>query len=252
MTSRGWFSPIIVVTAALAAGCAPSIRSERDDNIPIPQGATWAWANVASAAQDTGAARRYIPRRYTSNEVDPIVQQRFRRAIESAMRAKGLRRAEDTAQADFVLGFSFEGTDAYRRPAVAPVVGFGYYGGGYRPWGFGAPWGFYRPWGYYGPWGGPWGWGLSFAAYPAYGYGAAMPYGGGEVLSGRMAGGDAAPAERRGNGLDRPLPWRGARPARPAAGESAGNRQPGVRDAALTGSPTSFPSSRPPAPRAGR
>jgi len=180
MTSRSWYGPFIVVTAAfLAAGCAPTVRSERDDNIPIPQGATWAWANAAAqAAQDTGASRRYIPQRFTSGAEDPIVQQRFRRAIEAAMRAKGFRRAEDTAQADFVLGFSFDGTDAYRHPAVAPVVGFGYYGGWYRPWGFGAPWGFYRPWGYYGPWGGPWGWGLSFAAYPAYGYGAAMPYGG--------------------------------------------------------------------------
>lgn len=186
MTSRGWFSPFIVVTAALAAGCAPTVRSERDDNIPIPQGATWAWANAAVAAtvHDTDASRRYIPQRFTSGTVDPIVQQRFRRAIEAAMRAKGFRRADDTAQADFVLGFSFDGTDAYRRPGVAPLVGFGYYGGFYRgglyrPWGFGAPFGFYRPWGFYGPWGGPWGWGLSFAAYPAYGYGAAMPDGDG-------------------------------------------------------------------------
>ena len=176
MTSRGWLSPIVVVTAALAAGCAPSIRSERDDAIPLPQGATWAWRSVAAASvRDSGAARRYIPQRFTSSVVDPIVQQRFRRAIEAAMRAKGFRRADDTAQADFVLGLSFDDAQAYRRPVVPPAVGFGYYGGWYgggwyRPWGFGAPWGLYRPWGYYGPWGGPWGWGLSFAAYPAYGY----------------------------------------------------------------------------------
>ena len=172
-TSR-LFVPIVVVAgAALAAGCAPSIRSERDENIPVPQGATWAWSGGGgAAARDTASQRRYIPRRFESGSFDPIAEQRFRRAIETAMRARGFHKAEDSTQADFLLAYSFSGTEAYRHPAVATSVGFAYYGGWYRPWGLFRPYGFYRPWGFY-----PWGWGLNFAAFPAYGYAAAYPYG---------------------------------------------------------------------------
>jgi Domain of unknown function (DUF4136) len=179
ITHRLFGATVVVAGAALAVACAPTIRSERDENIPVPQGATWAWAGATTAAHDTAARDRYIPNRFAAGSTDPIVQQRFRRAIGAAMLARGFRKADDSSQADFLVSFSLDGTDAYRRPVVATTaVGFGFYGGGfgYRPWGFGRPFGFYRPWGYY-----PWGWSFGFAgypAYPAYGYASsAYPYG---------------------------------------------------------------------------
>jgi hypothetical protein len=175
-TPRLFGATCVVASAALVAACAPSIRSERDENIPVPQGATWAWSGAGSAAaRDTGAGRAYIPSRYESGPFDAIVQQRFRRAIATALQARGFRKADDSAQADFLVSFSFGGTDVYRHPAVATTVGFGYYGGwwGYRPWGIARPWGFYRPWGWY-----PWGWGFGVAVYPGYGYApVGYPYG---------------------------------------------------------------------------
>ena len=169
MIQRRLSLPVILVAgAALATGCAPSIRSERDENIPIPQGATWAWSGQdAAPAGDTGTARRYIAGRYAAGSFDAIVQQRFRRAIETALRERGFHKADDAAQADFLVGFSFDGADAVRHPAVATTVGVGFYGGYYRPFGFYRPWRFDRPWGW-----APWGWGFAFAPYPLYGYGA--------------------------------------------------------------------------------
>jgi hypothetical protein len=175
ITRRLFGATMLVAGAALAAACAPSIRSERDENIPVPQGATWAWGGGGGGApRDTAVRGRYIPDHLAAGSFDAIVQQRFRRAIGAAMQARGFRRADDSAQADFLVTFSLGGSDVVRHPAVATTVGVGFYGGyGYRPWGFGRPWGFYRPWGWY-----PWGWSFGFAGYPAYGYAAsAYPYG---------------------------------------------------------------------------
>ncbi len=178
---------VIVASLGLAAGCAPSIRSERDANIPVPQGATWAWAATGAATYgDTTVRGRYIPNRYTYATADPIVRQRFLRAIDGAMEAKGFHRVGDTAQADFILSLSLDDQPAYAHGGTATAVGVGYYGGwggwgwGYRPFGFYRPWGLYRPWGFYQPWGwgwSPWGWGFGLAAFPAYGYYAEPAYG---------------------------------------------------------------------------
>lgn len=151
---------------ALVAACASGIRSERDEAIPVPRGATWAWGRAGSQP-DTG---RYI-RRAPSAMADPIVQQRFRRAFESAMGARGFRQVADSEQPDFILSYSIEpgaGGDAGGARAAASsmaAVGIGWgwgwgYGGWpglYRPLGYYRPWGFARPWGLYQPWG--WGWG---------------------------------------------------------------------------------------------
>ena len=127
------------------ASCGPTIRSDRDENIPVPQGATWAWA-----APEMGARAHRGPA-----PAGEIVQQRFQRAIESAMEAKGYRQVGDTSQADFVLSFGpgeppSDGRRAYRGGAVVAV---GFSGGwAYRPWGLGR-FGFYHPWGSYQPFG---------------------------------------------------------------------------------------------------
>ncbi len=133
--------------AALAslAACGPTIRSDRDENVPVPQGSTWAWA-----APDTSARAPRGP-----SPVGEIVQQRFERAIETAMQAKGYHLVRDTSQADFLLSFGFGGPayDGRRYAHAAPVVAVGVAGGwGYRPWGFGR-FGFFPPWGFYEPWG---------------------------------------------------------------------------------------------------
>ena len=38
MTPRLFGATIVVASAALAAACAPAIRSERDEDIPVPIG----------------------------------------------------------------------------------------------------------------------------------------------------------------------------------------------------------------------
>jgi hypothetical protein len=164
------FSRIFVTVFGLVsvASCASGIRSDRDESIPVPQGSTWGWASP-----DTLSRGERGP-----SPVSEIVQQRFRRAIEAAMLAKGYHQAADAAEADFVLSARFgeprEGVPARRNTAVVVGVSTGW---GYRPWGFGR-FGFYRPWGPYEPWGfyQPWGWGFYGAPVwggfgPAYGPG---------------------------------------------------------------------------------
>ncbi len=137
------------------AACGPTMHSDRDLSVPVPQGATWAWVT------DTGSAAASAP-------VGEIVAQRFRRAIAAAMEGKGYREAGDTAGAEFLLSLRFADPmrdhPPVRRGGAAVAVGFssgwGYpaFGrfGFYRPWGFYSPWAFYQPWGFYGfpAWGG--------------------------------------------------------------------------------------------------
>jgi hypothetical protein len=144
------FSVLGTGLLALAA-CGPTIRADRDESVPVPRGATWAWGAAEAGARDTGASYRRA-----ASPVSEIVQQRFQRAIDAAMEAKGYRQVGDTAQADFVLTTRFGGRPVGGAPAHAyssAVVGVGFGGGwGYRPFGFGR-FGFYRPWGFYQPWG---------------------------------------------------------------------------------------------------
>lgn len=139
---------------SLAAACASRISSDRDETIPIPQGATWAWSAREAAA-------RYDDDPTSHNE---IVAQRFRRAMEGAMQARGFQKVEDASQADFLLSFRFGGAERQPRARTAAVVGVGWYDpwlwGPYprRGW-YGRPgWGWYGwpGWGFYGPplWGG--------------------------------------------------------------------------------------------------
>jgi len=129
-----------------------------------------------ATAPDTGSARRYIPQQFASASVNPIVRQRFRRAIEATMQDKGYRLVPEAAQADFVLSVQFggpgEGAPVRRSSAVVVGVSTGW---GYGPWGV-SRFGAYRPWGLWEPWGlyQPWGWGFYGApvwggyAVPAY------------------------------------------------------------------------------------
>ena len=152
--------------ATVVTACASAIRSERDEAIPVPHGATWAWGREGNQP-DTG---RYI-RRGPAETADPIVQQRFRRAIASAMQERGFRQVPDSEQPDFILSYAIEpaggsGSRGVRAPVGGVAAagfgwgggwGWGYGPGFYRPFGVYRPFGLYRPWGLYAPWG--WGWG---------------------------------------------------------------------------------------------
>ena len=166
--------------AASLAACAPAIRSQRDEAIPVPQGATWAWATTDSGGpvdrSGPEAAAPRIRRATPRDAQDPtaaraIPRQRFQRALETALVAKGFRKAPDRSEADFLLTLALEGPARPGTGRAATGVGVGVYGGfGRRGW--------YRPWGGYVPWGGwlwqPWGFGWygvpywGMAAYPVY------------------------------------------------------------------------------------
>jgi hypothetical protein len=156
-----------VAGAAAVTACASGIRSERDEAIPVPHGATWAWGRIGNQP-DTG---RYI-RRGPEQAADPIVQQRFRRAIEAAMSEHGFRQVADSEQPDFILSYAIAPgsggapVGAHARAAGAVSIGLGWGGGwgwGYGPgfypgFGYYRPGGLYRSWGFYAPWQGyaPW------------------------------------------------------------------------------------------------
>lgn len=146
---------------ASAAACAPTISSDRDEFISIPQGATWAWG-----ARDTTG--RYERDPALSNE---ITHQRLQRAIEAAMQAKGFRQTADTSQAEFLLTYYMGVRRSSMAGRAAVGMGFGWYGG----WGRYDPWGWYRPWGWgwYGP---PWWGGAMTTMYP-------RPYGEGMLVA---------------------------------------------------------------------
>ena len=139
---------------ASAAACAPTIRSQRDEAIPVPHGATWAWT-----ARDTTG----------EDQADPtlggaIARQQLGRAIAATMESKGFRQVESETEADFLLTIYLGAAPTpHRRQARSTVaVGVGWssrYGryGRYDPWRWGGGWGG----GWYWPLGGisPWGWG---------------------------------------------------------------------------------------------
>jgi hypothetical protein len=181
---------------ASLASCGPTIRSDRDESVPVPQGATWAWADADTAAD----ARAASP-------VGEIVEQRFRRAIEATMQAKGYRQIAEGPQADFVLAAQFgePAADIPRHRSTGIGVGLST-GWGYGPWGVRRV-GFYRPWGPFGPWGfyQPWGWGFYGAplwggyAWPAYGRGRRAYSDGALVIVLRSRNGEVAWSGRLGS-----------------------------------------------------
>jgi hypothetical protein len=107
-------SPAVITTASLIlAACGPAIRAARDEAIPIPQGASWAWG----PREPQGAA---VPG-------DEIVLQRFQRAVAEAMLAKGFREVEappprrlDVRRWVSVSSIPIPTTLVAIRPGVAP------------------------------------------------------------------------------------------------------------------------------------
>lgn len=123
---------LAVVTAVALAACGPSIQFDRDDSVPIPAGATYA----------------YPPEEDRGTEVDPttsntIVQGRIQRAIDAQLAKKGYKRVNDVAQAEFIVRYFWnvrKETELVTTttPVMDPYMGWG--------WGYGYGWG----WGYGG------------------------------------------------------------------------------------------------------
>ena len=109
----------------LAAGCGPTISSDRDENLPIPAGATYVWHGGADLTQQ---------------QVDPniqngIVHQRIQAAIDSQMKAKGFVETTDSATAYFALRYFMALQQSTQ--LVTTTTGVGWGGG----WGYGWGWG---------------------------------------------------------------------------------------------------------------
>ena len=153
------------------SGClgGPHMVSERDEAVPVPHHATWAWA-----APDTSGDWERDPALASE-----ITEQRFRRAFDSVMSDLHFEQVLDPDSADFILSYHLGMRRA--REAAHPVshggVSFGVMVGapayGWGP-GFGPP--LYRPGmrGY--PFAYPaWGWGAGLYAWPGWGWGSYGP-----------------------------------------------------------------------------
>ncbi len=93
-----WPGAVLLGALALAAaGCAgPSVRTERDASILIPAGATYAW--------NPRPAGPRLPDELDYRANNPVIHDRVTRAVDEALAAKGLRRA-DPATADFLVEY---------------------------------------------------------------------------------------------------------------------------------------------------
>lgn len=138
-------SALLLALSTVPAGCVPpAVNSDRDETIPIPHGASWAWA-----APDTSARWERDPA--LGNE---IAHQRYARAIEATMQAKGFHKVDEAGQADFLLTYHMGSRhQGHGRSSGVAMVGLS--AGGV--WGRGRPG--YGGFGYDDGWPG-WGWGL--------------------------------------------------------------------------------------------
>jgi hypothetical protein len=184
MSTRGMVRITAAAGAALLAACAPAIRSQRDETIPVPQGATWAWATLDTAGPagpgEPEAAAPRVRGRAPRPDRDPsrmsaIPRQRFHRAIEAALEAKGFHQVTEPPDADFLLTLVLEFPGPPGPGRAGTAVSVGWYGG----FGGRGPWGRFHPWGGFGPWAGwawqPWGFG--WYGVPYWGLAGAYPVG---------------------------------------------------------------------------
>lgn len=121
-----WAALVVV-----AAGCGPTITSDRDQSMPIPAGATYVWHGGADLSQQ---------------QVDPniqndIVHQRIQNAINAQMKAKGFVLTNDSAGAYFAVRYYIALQKSTQ--LVTTTTGVGYGGGYYGGYGYGWGWGGY-------------------------------------------------------------------------------------------------------------
>jgi hypothetical protein len=123
---------LATAAAVVLVACGPNIQFDRDDTVPIPAGATYA----------------YPPEEPKGADVDPqtsntIVQGRIQKAIDGQLAKKGYKRVYDIEQAEFVVRYFWNVKKDVEMvttttPVMDPYMGWG--------WGYGYGWG----WGYGG------------------------------------------------------------------------------------------------------
>lgn len=93
-----WSGAVLLGALAFAiAGCAGlTVRTERDASIPIPAGATYAW--------NPRPAGPRLPDELDYRANNPVIHDRVTRAVDEALAAKGLQRA-DPGTADFLVEY---------------------------------------------------------------------------------------------------------------------------------------------------
>jgi len=122
-----------IVAALAVAGCGPSIQFDRDETIPIPAGATYAYP-----PEDHSKDAQADP-----SQSNTIVQGRIQKAIDGQLAKKGYKRVFDIEQAEFVVRYFWNVKKDTQlvtttTPVMDPYMGWG--------WGYGYGWG----WGYGG------------------------------------------------------------------------------------------------------
>lgn len=135
---------LLSASAVLLAACGPSIQFDRDESVPIPAGATYAYP-PADAHDEQGAID---PR-----ESNTIVQGRIQRAIDGELARKGYKRVYDLDQAEYIIRYYYNVARSTEMVTTAvPMMGMSPYMG----WGWGMGYG----------WGWGWGGGMSMTTAP--------------------------------------------------------------------------------------
>jgi hypothetical protein len=123
---------LLTATALVLAACGPNIQFDRDETVPIPAGATYAYP-----PEDVTKQREVDP-----TQSNTIVQGRIQNAIDAQLAKKGYKKVYDIEQAEFVVRYFWnvkQSTELVTTttPVMDPYMGWG--------WGYGYGWG--------------WGWG---------------------------------------------------------------------------------------------
>ena len=111
----------VLLLAWITLGCAGvQARSDFDPNARFDSYRTFAWLGEESGTLSRGAG---------SEEVDPLLARRIRESIESHLEARGYRKLDDPAAADFAVSFSVGKREKIQIQS-SPTLGGGYYGYG--------------------------------------------------------------------------------------------------------------------------
>jgi len=121
MKTRKLYLGAMSVLAIGAAGCGPSITSDRDASVPIPTGATYALAGGANVGEERDPALQ-----------SQIVHQRIQTALNNEMQAKGFKLATEPAAAAFTIRYYLQ-----IQTSVSYATTAGGYGGRYGGYGWG-------------------------------------------------------------------------------------------------------------------
>ena len=118
----------LIALSALACGGGPSITTTRDDAVPLPQTASWAWgqADTVSKFELDPAAQ------------NPVLHMRVQMAIQNTLAQKGWTMVQDPADAQLVVTYHIGMKRQTEYQTTTTSVGGGWWGG--YGWGYyGAP-----------------------------------------------------------------------------------------------------------------